>query len=283
VCIFKVAAVQMCSGRDILRNIMSVEDSVKCAVNAGAAYVQTPEMTGLLVRDRDELLFKVRRQKNDLLVAAASDLAKKYQIYLHIGSTAILREDGAIANRAFLFSPKGSLITTYDKIHMFDVDLDNGESWCESQTYVAGTKAIVASTLLGLIGLSICYDLRFSQLFLQQACAGAKILTVPAAFTKQTGEAHWHVLLRARAIENGAFIIAAAQAGVHEDGRTTFGHSIIIDPWGRIMVSANGSETDVIYTDIDLSQVDSARQKIPNLKNPRAFSLKTIESKANQE
>jgi deaminated glutathione amidase len=275
--VLKVAAIQMCSGRDIYRNIDFVKESVVRAANAGAHYVQTPEMTGFLIKDPQELAAKVYTQERDPLVHAVSILAQQHQIYIHIGSTAILKEDGSIANRSFLFSPDGSLLATYDKIHMFDVDLDSGVSWRESHSYCAGTEAVIASTSFGVVGFGICYDVRFAHFFSSQASAGAEILTVPAAFTKQTGEAHWHVLLRARAIENGAFVIAAAQVGLHEDGRETFGHSMIIDPWGRIMVSSDGVNRDIIYADIDLDQVCIARKRIPNLKNSRVFSLKKYE------
>lgn len=274
--LLKVAAIQMQSGCDPGRNIAFVQDAVREAALGGAQYIQTPEMTGMLVRDRAEMLGKVRSQKDDALVAAASELAKKHGIYLHIGSTAILRDDGKIANRAFLFGPSGALITTYDKIHMFDVDLDNGESWRESATYEPGTKAVVATLPFGKVGFGICYDVRFPHLFREEALCGADILTAPAAFTKQTGEAHWHALQRSRAIENGAFMISAAQAGLHEDGRETFGHSMIVDPWGHMMVIANASEPEIIFADLDLSQVAQVRKKIPNLKNARAFSIESV-------
>ena len=269
----KVAAIQMQSGRDPAANVAFVRDAVKAAAAGGATYIQTPEMTGMLVRDRAEMLAKVKSQADDGLVAAASELAKAHAIHLHIGSTAILRDDGKIANRAFLFGPDGKLITTYDKIHMFDVDLDKGESWRESATYEAGTKAVVANLPFGKLGFGICYDVRFPQLFREEALAGAQILTAPAAFTKQTGEAHWHALQRSRAIENGAFMISAAQAGGHEDGRETFGHAMIVDPWGKMLAVANGLEPETIFAEIDLADVATARAKIPNLKNARAFSV----------
>lgn len=272
----RVAAIQMQSGCDPVRNIAFVQDAVREAALGGAQYIQTPEMTGMLVRDRAQMLAKVRTQNDDALVAAASDLAKTHSVHLHIGSTAILRDDGKIANRAFLFGPNGALITTYDKIHMFDVDLDNGESWRESATYEPGTKAVVATLPFGKVGFGICYDVRFPQLFREQALSGAEILTAPAAFTKQTGEAHWHALQRSRAIENGAFMISAAQAGLHEDGRETFGHSMIVDPWGHMMAIANESEPEIIFADLDLSQVAQVRKKIPNLKNARAFSIELV-------
>ena len=269
----KVALIQMQTGRDPAANIAFVKEAVREAASKGAAYIQTPEMTGLLVRDRAEMLAKVKAQKEDGLVAGASNLAKANGVHLHIGSTPILREDGKIANRAFLFGPDGALITTYDKIHMFDVDLDKGESWRESATYEPGTKAVVASLPFGKLGFGICYDVRFPHLFREEALVGAHILTAPAAFTKQTGEAHWHALQRSRAIENGAFMLTAAQAGAHEDGRETYGHSMVVNPWGEVLAVAGGDGPETIHAEIDLSEVAAARAKIPNLKNARAFSL----------
>ena len=184
-----------------------------------------------------------------------------------------MRADGKIANRALLFSPQGKTLASYDKIHMFDVDLDNGESWRESAAYEPGTQAVVSEVNGAKLGFAVCYDLRFPQLFRSEALAGAEILSVPAAFTRQTGEAHWHILLRARAIENGAFVIAAAQGGLHEDGRETYGHSLIIDPWGRILAEADHDRPGVIVAEIDPSQSAATRRKIPNLKNAREFSV----------
>lgn len=274
--IVHAAAIQMQSGREPERNRTDMIALVREAAGKGARYIQTPEMTGFLVRDRADMMRNVRKQGNDTIAAAASRLAGELGIHLHIGSTAILRDDGKIANRAFLFGPDGGLITTYDKIHMFDVDLDNGESWRESATYEPGTSAVVAKLPFGTLGFAVCYDVRFPQLFREEALAGAQILTAPAAFTKQTGEAHWHSLQRARAIENGAFMVTAAQAGRHEDGRETFGHSMIVDPWGRIIAEAGGDGPEVIHAEIDLSEVAEVRKKIPNLKNARAFSVESV-------
>ena len=271
---FIAAAVQMRSGTEPERNIADMEVLVREAAARGAAYVQTPEMTGALVRDRQALKEILRPQDSDPVAAAGRRLAAELGIHLHIGSTAIALADGKIANRAFLFSPGGSLLATYDKIHMFDVDLDNGESWRESATYEAGLEAIVSEIGEARLGLAVCYDLRFPQLFRAEALAGAEILTVPAAFTRQTGEAHWHVLIRARAIENGAFVVAAAQGGLHEDGRETYGHSLIVDPWGKILAEADGAEPGIILAEIDTALVHQARRKIPNLKNSRDFKVR---------
>ncbi|CAN7652121.1 carbon-nitrogen hydrolase family protein [Rhizobium sp. LjRoot254] len=270
----KVAAIQMCSGVDPERNMKSVERLVREAHAAGATYIQTPEMTGALQRDRKGLMEILRPEATDLIVAGASALAKELRIHLHIGSTAILLDDGKIANRGFLFGPDGGIVTRYDKIHMFDVDLDNGESWRESAVYRPGSEARLADLPFGRLGFAICYDVRFPQLFRAEAVAGAEIVSLPAAFTRQTGEAHWEILIRARAIENGVFMIAAAQAGVHEDGRETFGHSMIVDPWGRVLAVASGAGEAVITAELDIAEVAAARRKIPNLRNAREFEVK---------
>jgi predicted amidohydrolase len=269
----KIAAIQMCSGVDPLRNAASMEALVREAHAAGAVYIQTPEMTGALQRDRKGLMEILRPEEADPIVAKAAALAAELKIHLHIGSTAIALADGKIANRGFLFGPDGGIVCRYDKIHMFDVDLDNGESWRESAVYRPGKEARLAELPFGRLGFAICYDVRFPQLFRTEALAGAEIISLPAAFTRQTGEAHWHVLIRARAIENGVYMIAAAQAGLHEDGRETYGHSMIVDPWGRVLAEAPGAGEAVILADIDLAAVDAARRKIPNLKNARDFEL----------
>ena len=269
----KVAALQMRSGTDTARNVADFEALAREAAGRGARYVQSPEMTGALQRDRKSLFASLRPQSSDLVVGAAARLAGELGIYVHVGSTAIAREDGKVANRAFLFDPSGNLVTTYDKIHMFDVDLDNGESWRESAAYRPGSEARVLSLPFAEMGFTICYDVRFPQLFRAQAVAGAEVMTVPAAFTKQTGEAHWEILLRARAIENGVFVVAAAQAGLHEDGRETFGHSMIVDPWGAILAQCGGDEPGVIVAEIDPARVADARSRVPALANARPFSL----------
>lgn len=272
----RVAALQMRSGQDVERNIADFEALVRDAAGQGATYIQSPEMTGALVRDRAALRAMLLPQGSDLVEAAASKLAAELGIFLHVGSTAIARPDGKVANRAFVFGPDGGLVATYDKIHMFDVDLANGESWRESATYEPGTVTKIVDLPFGQMGLAVCYDLRFPQLFRAQALAGAQILTVPAAFTRQTGEAHWHALLRARAIENGAFVIAAAQGGLHEDGRETYGHSLIVDPWGQVLAEADHDEPAVIIADLDMDAVAQARNRIPNLKNARDFQVEHV-------
>lgn len=269
----RVAAIQMCSGTSVEANVETLKALVRDAAGQGALYVQTPEMTGALQRNRKALFEALRPEETDLVAEAASALASALCIYLHIGSTAIDIGGGKVANRALLFGPDGEKITSYDKIHMFDVDLDNGESWRESATYQPGSEAKVVSLPFAKLGFGVCYDVRFPHLFRAQALAGAEILTAPAAFTRQTGEAHWSILQRARAIENGAYMISAAQGGVHEDGRETYGHSIIVDPWGRVLAEAGGAGETVLVAEIDISAAAAARGKIPNLRNSRDFAL----------
>ncbi|MER8921867.1 carbon-nitrogen hydrolase family protein [Mesorhizobium sp. M0802] len=271
--IFKAAAIQMRSGESPERNAVDLERLVREAAGLGATYIQTPEMTGALIRDKEARAASFTLEDKDIVVAAARKLASELGVFLHIGSTAILRTDGKLANRALLFGPDGATLATYDKIHMFDVDLDNGESWRESAAYEPGIEAVVTEIDGARLGFAVCYDLRFPQLFRAEAMAGADLLSVPAAFTRQTGEAHWHVLLRARAIENGAYVVAAAQGGLHEDGRETYGHSLIVDPWGRILAEADHDDPEVIIAEIDTAQSWAARKKIPNLRNARDFAV----------
>ncbi|AHG47055.1 amidohydrolase [Rhizobium leguminosarum bv. trifolii CB782] len=278
---FKAAAIQMCSGVDPVKNAVAMARLVREAAAQGATYVQTPEMTGMLQRDRTAARAVLADEAHDIIVKTGSELAAEFGIHMHVGSTAIALADGKIANRGFLFGPDGKILNRYDKIHMFDVDLDNGESWRESAAYTAGSEARVLSLPFAEMGFAICYDVRFPALFRAQAIAGAEVMTVPAAFTRQTGEAHWEILLRARAIENGVFVVAAAQAGRdedgrHEDGRETFGHSMIIDPWGTVLASAGATGEAVIVAEIDPGAVKAAHDKIPNLRNGREFSIEKI-------
>ncbi|OHV78287.1 carbon-nitrogen hydrolase family protein [Ensifer sp. LCM 4579] len=273
---FRAAAIQMCSGIDPASNAETMARLVREAALQGATYIQTPEMTGAIQRDRAGLRSVLKDETGDLIVREAARLAGDLGIYLHVGSTPIGLEDGKIANRGFLFGPDGKKICDYDKIHMFDVDLENGESWRESAAYRPGSTARIADLPFGKLGFAICYDVRFPELFRCQAVAGAEIMSVPAAFTRQTGEAHWEILLRARAIENGLFVIAAAQGGDHEDGRQTFGHSMIIDPWGRVLAEAGPSGEAVIIAEIDVAAAHKVRGRIPNLKNARDFVLDEV-------
>ncbi len=270
----RVAALQMRSGMDVERNADDFERLAREAAGKGAVYVQSPEMTGALMRDRESLRKALRSDDDDLVVRRAAALAEELGIHIHLGSTAIARPDGKIANRGFLFGPDGVRLASYDKIHMFDVDLDSGESWRESATYQPGEASTVVDLPFARVGMAVCYDLRFPQLFRAQATAGAEMLTVPAAFTRQTGEAHWHILLRARAIENGAFVVAAAQGGRHEDGRETYGHSLIIDPWGKVLAEAGHDEPCVVVADLEIGRSAEARRKVPNLRNARTFEVR---------
>jgi predicted amidohydrolase len=269
---FKAACVQMRSGRSVDANVDDAEALIRAAAAAGAQYVLTPEMTTILDRDRAALLGKIGPEDIDPSLQRFREIARELGIYVHIGSMAIRLPDDHIANRSFLIAPNGAVTARYDKIHMFDVDLSGGESYRESATYRAGDTAIVADLPWTKLGLTICYDVRFPALHRTLAAAGANVIAVPAAFTKKTGEAHWHVLLRARAIETGSYIIAAAQAGHHEDGRDTFGHSIIIDPWGKIIAEA-GDQPGFIIAEIDPAFSSTTRQAIPALLNQRDFAL----------
>lgn len=273
---FKAAAIQMRSNGDMTANVESLSKLVGEAASRGAHYVQTPENTAIIQNDRALYRASLFHENEDPVVREAAVLAKRHHIYLHIGSTPVNVENGLVANRAYLFGPDGSRIAIYDKIHMFDVDLSNGEKWRESDTISAGDRAVVAELPFATLGLAICYDIRFPQLFQAQALAGANLLTAPAAFTRQTGEAHWHILQRARAIENGAFLISAAQGGMHNGNRETYGHSIIVSPWGKILAEADHCDPAVIIADIDIAESAAARAQIPNLKNARPFTLETV-------
>jgi deaminated glutathione amidase len=261
----------MRSGRDPLANRDAAAALVRQAASQGAQYVQTPEMTSLVERSRADLFDKVGPEERDPTLAAMRELARERRIFVHLGSLPV-RVGDKVANRAFVIDSDGNLVASYDKIHLFDVDLPNGESWRESATYTGGDRAVLAATPWGLLGLTICYDVRFPALYRALAENGAAFLSAPACFTKQTGEAHWHVLHRARAIETGAFMISAAQGGRHEDGRETFGHSLIVDPWGRVLAEA-GTEPGVILAEIEVGQVADARSRIPALRHARPFMV----------
>ena len=235
---FKAALVQLCSGRDVGKNITEACDLIRAAAAAGADYIQTPENTQLMELEKPRLMAALEPEHGNKALAAFSDLARSIRRWLHIGSIGVKCDGGNIANRSFLFAPDGSVAARYDKIHMFDVDLGNGEAYRESATYQPGTHAVIASLPWGKLGMTICYDLRFPALHRALAQAGADFLSVPAAFTRITGQAHWHILLRARAIEAQCFVMAAAQGGRHENGRETFGHSLIIAPWGEVLAEA---------------------------------------------
>jgi len=273
---FIAACIQLRSTTDIAENVDTVERMVRKAARAGAHYVQTPEMTNIVDRNRASLAASILPERSDPNIQRLANLAAELGIVLHLGSFALQAEDGRIANRALLFGADGQLLARYDKIHLFDVDLPNGESWRESAVYRPGDRAVVAELPWLKLGVSICYDIRFPHLYRALAHAGAAALTAPAAFTRQTGEAHWNVLQRARAIENGAFVISAAQAGRHADGRETFGHSIIVSPWGDVLAEGGGEGPEVVIAEIDPAQSVAARQRIPALLNERPFALPDV-------
>jgi deaminated glutathione amidase len=273
---FLAAALQMRSTRSVERNIDDLLALAETAVRQGATFLQSPEMSNILERSKPALFAAVRPESEDAMLAAVRDFAQAKGVSFHIGSLAV-KAGEKLANRGFLVGPDGDIVARYDKLHLFDVDLPNGETWRESATYGAGQNAVVAPVSVGasdnaVIGMGICYDLRFPYLFRAMADAGADILTAPACFTRQTGEAHWSVLQRARAIETGAFMISAAQGGVHEDGRESYGHSLIVDPWGRVLAEG-GTEPGVILAKIDLARVADARQRIPALRHTRTITV----------
>jgi predicted amidohydrolase len=275
---FVAACVQMRSGRDPLANRDAAVAGLRHAAAQGARYIQTPEMTSLLERNRARLFEIVTDEVSDPTLAALCQTARETGTFVHVGSLAV-RTGDRVANRAFLIDPQGAIVAAYDKVHLFDVDLPSGESWRESATYVGGSCAVLAETGLATFGLSICYDIRFAALYRGLAEAGAEVLTAPACFTRQTGEAHWHVLQRARAIETGSFMISAAQGGTHEDGRESYGHSLIVDPWGRILAEG-GTEPGVILAEIDLALVADARARVPALRNARPFTVECVAARS---
>jgi len=269
---FKAAMIQMRSGLNPAANIDAAARMIDEAKSAGADYVLTPEMTNILAAKREQLFAAIVEEETDASLATLRELARKSAIYIHIGSLAIRLTHERAANRSFLIDPKGEIVARYDKIHMFDVDLADGESYRESRNYRPGELAVLADLPWGRMGLTVCYDLRFPALYRALAEAGATMLTIPSAFTRQTGEAHWHVLIRTRAIENGCFVFAAAQGGRHENGRETYGHSLIIDPWGRI-IAEGGTEPGIVMAEIDLAEVAKARGRIPSLQHGRRFEM----------
>lgn len=265
----RIALFQARSGIDPQANARDLVRAIDEAAAGGAQMLFTPEMSGLLDRDSARAAAKIRPEEQDQVLAACSDAAKAHRIWLHLGSLAVRADDGKVANRGFVIDDSGEVRARYDKIHLFDVDLPTGESWRESASYHGGdTAVVVRGTPVGDLGLAICYDLRFPALFERLSEAGAEAIALPAAFTVPTGEAHWHVLLRARAIEAGLFIIAAAQSGQHEDGRRTFGHSLVVDPWGEVL--ADGGESNgLLFAEIDLARIAEVRSRIPVLQHRR--------------
>ena len=266
----RIALLQMTAGIDPAANAATLIAAVDEAAAGGAVMLFTPEMSGLVDRDRDRARASVREEADDIVLAAVRRAARTHGIAVHIGSLAVDagRDDGKFANRAFVIDATGQVIARYDKIHLFDVDLPTGESWRESNAYAGGEAAVVVKTPVGALGLSICYDLRFPALYAAMSMAGATLLAIPAAFTVPTGLAHWHVLMRARAIENACFVVAAAQTGRHADGRDTYGHSLVIDPWGDVLLDM-GNVAGVGFCTIDPTVVDDVRARIPVIAHRR--------------
>lgn len=269
---FKAALIQTRTGVTPQANIDATLKLIDDAKAAGADYAQTPEMTNIFAAKREQLFAAIVEEDKDPALAAFREQARKLGLFIHLGSLAIKLSADKAANRSFLIDPHGEIVARYDKIHMFDVELGNGESYRESNSYKPGESAVLADLPWGRLGLTICYDLRFPALHRALAEAGAIMLAIPAAFTKPTGEAHWHVLMRARAIENGCFVLAAAQGGRHENGRDTYGHSLIVDPWGRILAEG-GLEPGIIMAEIDPAEVAKARGRIPSLEHGRRFEI----------
>src|SRR6187431_1196007 len=269
---FRVGLIQMRSCRTPQANIDAAAKLIGEAKTGGADYVLTPEMTNIMEASREKLFAAIVPEENDATLATFRELARALGIFVHVGSLAVKASADKAVNRSFLIDRRGEIVARYDKIHMFDVDLKGGESYRESRSYRPGELAVLSDLPWGRLGLTICYDLRFPALYRALAEAGASFLAIPAAFTQQTGEAHWHILMRARAIENGCYVFAAAQGGDHEDGRATFGHSLVVDPWGKI-IAEGGTEPGVIFADIDPAEVPAARGRIPSLQHGRRFEI----------
>jgi deaminated glutathione amidase len=276
----RVGLLQMTSGIEPDANARAVAGGLAALAGEGAQLAFTPEMSGLLDRDRTRVLSSAREEADDPTLAAAREAAARYGLWVHLGSCPIKPSAGAdrLLNRGFLIDDRGEVRARYDKMHLFDVDLPTGERYRESATYLPGEQAVAAATPWGLLGLTICYDLRFARLYDALSGAGASLIAVPAAFTRPTGEAHWHTLLRARAIEAGAFVIAAAQTGRHEDGRDTYGHSLVVDPWGRVLLDM-GDAAGHAVCDIDLAAVADTRARIPAIAHRRDVPLR-VEGRA---
>lgn len=265
----------MRSTTDVETNIADASGLIRAAAAEGAAFIATPEMTNLLDIRPGQARPKIRQEGEDTCLESLSALAAELGVTLLIGSLAVaLPDDERFANRSFLIGPDGKIVARYDKIHMFDVEVGDGQTYRESRAYKAGTEAVLAQAPFGQVGMTICYDVRFPHLYRALGQAGAELITVPAAFTRVTGQAHWHVLLRARAIETGCFILAPAQGGTHEDSRETFGHSVILSPWGEVLAEAQDDTPGIVLADLDLNQVTKARARIPALHNDQEIAVR---------
>lgn len=261
---------QMTAGIDPAANAATLAAAIDDAARGGAVMLFTPEMSGLIDRDRDRAGKSIVAEEDDRVLAQVRDSAARHGVWVAVGSLAV-RVGDRWANRSLVVDASGAIVARYDKIHLFDVDL-GAERWTESAAYAAGTQAVVCRTPIGMVGLSVCYDVRFPALYQALSSAGATVLTVPAAFTVPTGSAHWHVLLRARAIENAAFVIAAAQVGHHADGRITYGHSLVVDPWGDVLVDMDDAP-GVAFLELDGERVVAARQRVPVVAHRRCIGV----------
>ncbi|QYU69051.1 carbon-nitrogen hydrolase family protein [Leptolyngbya sp. 15MV] len=269
----RIAVLQMTAGIDPAGNAATLSDAAREARAGGAAMLFTPEMTNLLDRDRARAASRIVNEEADAVLAAAREAAAREGIWITLGSLAIARGDGKYANRAFVIAPSGEIAARYDKMHMFDVDLASGESWRESNAYRPGEQvASVEDTPVGRLGLTVCYDIRFPALFDALGRRRCDVIAIPAAFTVPTGEAHWHVLQRARAIEASAYVVAAAQVGKHEDGRTTYGHSLVVDPWGEVLLDMGGEAPGLGFAEVDPARIAAVRQQVPSLANRREIA-----------
>ena len=269
---FRTACIQNTATRDINENIHWVCARIDEAHDAGAEFITMPESVGLIEPVNEKIPAQCFTEQQDAGLIAFKDKAKQLKVTILVGSQLIRLDDDRIVNRSYLLNDQGEITARYDKLHMFDIELANGESYLESAVISAGDKAVLATTPWGQLGMSICYDLRFAALYRALAQNGAQFITIPAAFTQTTGRAHWHTLVQARAIETGCYIIAPNQCGHHADKRFSWGHSLIVDPWGEILADG-GAEPGIIYADIDLVKVEQARSRIPALKNDHEFTL----------
>jgi deaminated glutathione amidase len=270
--VVKAACVQVNAGTELQPNLDAAGDLVRRARDAGAEFITLPENVGWIVQGRAKTMARVKVEAEHPGIPFFADLARETGAWILAGTLGVLQDDQRVANRSYLFNPQGQAVSHYDKIHMFDVDLKDGESYRESATFRPGERAVVAATPWGGVGMTICYDVRFPYLHRALAKAGASIITAPAAFTVPTGRAHWHTLLRARAIETGCFVVAPAQTGTHDEGRQTYGHSLIIAPWGEVLADA-GEEVGFITADLDMARVEEARRMVPALGHDRDFTV----------
>lgn len=263
----RIAVLQMTSGICPAENARTIAAAVEAAAAGGATMLFTPEMSGLLDRNRARATTHVVSEDADPVLKEVQAAAARAGIWVAIGSLAIAGHDGRWVNRSFVIDSAGGIVARYDKIHMFDVDLETGESWRESNAYAAGDQVVAVDTPIGRLGLAICYDIRFPAIFEELGKKYCDVIAIPAAFTVPTGKAHWHLLQRARAVESSAFIVAAAQAGTHEDGRSTYGHSLVVDPWGDVVLDMGGEQAGLEFAEIDLRRIESIRAQLPSLAN----------------